>query len=960
MRIKKWGAFFLMFSLLLAGAALLQTEVYAQSEGVGVNSAATSTDAIITDEKASSLLSNDSSAYALTGAKSFVEISRIPHWSRNGSAWQTEVFFVKDSRWVSEANAGNYFWYPNFANTYTTASKINAFMEEHAAAYCVESGAVNPCDSGSAAAVTLGSASNSLSAAEKMKLTNIVANGYPANKAYWASKGLNYFQQASATQMAIWYWTDMWGISGNIGAVSPYTITCTNAGMKEMYDYLISCGSSASTTSIQADAAITSGSVVKSGSSFVYTWNIKLSGCYWNTRLSFSEVPSQASVTVDGSKVTLSNGMYTTSKNGTTITVKMAIPANGNTNRSVTLCAAPLMPEVTTSTVSYFRYDGSIQDMISWDDRYELAPNPAMKTLKSPVYGGRITFYKCDERNSPLSGAIFGIYTDAAGTNPATVYEDDALSRVKKDGYLVTAGYRVTSGWLKSGTYYIKELEAPAGYRVNASIPSVTVIAGQTVSVTVTDEKLCGGKLRILKYDDSGNPVTGAVFGIYTDAGCTKAASVYADRELTTLVSDGYCIHMEAAVAESGWLHPGTYYVKELEAPSGYQMSFEVRESMVKEEGTVDVRFMNKKMPSGSLKIIKSDSVYGDGLVSATFGIFSDSACTVPADVYADQELKEFIEDGYLLTTAIGSREEGYQGIATSGFLKPGHYYVKELYAPEGYVLSETVTAVFVYSTDVMVKVELTNHPICGRVELKKADADTGSLLAGAEFTVYEWDGTDYVKAGVLEWNEVDCDYISGDLLWTKENQGKFKVVETKAPENYANDGWEEEFILTGYEQWFNFEVVNEAQKGTVTVMKSGGSGKPLSGVFFSLYTTQELPEAVTYEYEGVVYYRLVSAVTDEDGKAAFGSLPAVPDCQYLLIEEQAADGKALLAEPVYIGVLPKDGKFDLTVAVQDGANFSLPLTGAAGFGSITIWVFAASALMGMLLLSKRKGETRS
>lgn len=240
-RIRRWGAFFLMFAMLLAGLALFQpSAVQAMLEEPGRQAAATATDAALDDGNGSilPLSMGDASTYALTGSKSFTEISRIPYWSRSGSVWQTEVFFVKDSAWSSQANAGNYYWYSEVTADYPTDAKINAFMDGHTVAYCVESGAVTPCDSGSSTAGTLAGSSNNLSRPQKEKLVNIVANGYPANKAYWASKGLNYLEQASATQMAIWYWTDKWGISGNTGAVSPYTITSSNSAMKQMYDYL--------------------------------------------------------------------------------------------------------------------------------------------------------------------------------------------------------------------------------------------------------------------------------------------------------------------------------------------------------------------------------------------------------------------------------------------------------------------------------------------------------------------------------------------------------------------------------------------------------------------------------------------------------------------------------------------------------------------------------------------------
>lgn len=963
MRIKRWELFFLMLLLLLTGMFLLRPEMRMLAKEPDGGLDATSTDAVsvVVGNGGVPLLPLEGiSAYTLTGSKSFTEISRIPYWSRSGSTWQTEVFFVKDSTWSSQANAGNYYWYPNFSSTYTTVSQVNAFMDSHTVAYCVESGALNPCDSGSSAATTLAASSNALSATQRQKLANVVANGYPANKAYWAEKGLSYLQQASATQMAIWYWTDVWGISGNTGAVSPYTITCTNSTMKEMYDYLITCGNSASATSIKADAAIPSASVTKSGNNFVYTWNVKLSGCYWNTQLSFSTVPSGATVTVDGTRVTLSNGTYTTSKNGATVMVRMTIPASGNTNRLITLTATPNKPKVTTSNVSYFAYSGSVQDMISWDDSYQMVSNPAFETLTSPAYGGRISFYKWDENNRPLSGATFGIYTDAAFMKPATVYTDDILSTVKKDGYLVTAGYAVQSGWLAPGTYHIREISAPAGYGVNTSIPSVQVVAGGSKAVSVTDTPLKAGQISLIKEDSvSGTLVPGAVFGIYEDEDCLKPATVYTDSGCTKEEPGGYQLTIGSdGSALSGYLHEGTYHVREISAPDGYQLSVKVTECTVA-SGQVTSMTLTDTPWNGSVTVTKRDSVTDAVLPGAAFTVYEGSG------------------SGW---KAVGTLTDNGNGAYTSGKLywtkdNQGMFRVEESAAPAHHVnagwsqefeLTESDKTQYFSFT-------LTNQPSMFRFIKVTED---GSPLAGCTFELRDEAGT------VIDTWTTDGTGIH-EVTGMLQPGDTYTLIETEVPLGYEKAS---DLTFTAEEKagWVEIRTVNRKLPASVAILKQDGTGKPLSGVTFALYTTQTITGAETFGYDGMTFYRLMSAVTDEDGKAGFTGLPSASGYHYLFIEEDAADGHALLSEPVYIGELPatcegepdvsyggnvqlKDGVYylyDLTYTVTDGTGFTLPMTGGTGFGITIIRILAASAFPGALLLSdknkKRKGETRS
>ena len=117
-------------------------------------------------------------------------------------------------------------------------------------------------------------------------------------------------------------------------------------------------------------------------------------------------------------------------------------------------------------------------------------------------------------------------------------------------------------------------------------------------------------------------------------------------------------------------------------------------------------------------------------------------------------------------------------------------------------------------------EVQLYNEPFKVKAQLKKVDEETKNPLSGAAFTVYAWSERDgrYVpyrgttdtesrpyetgtmtgaSAGmVLEETEKGTYVTPSWLYYSPDNQGKFRVVETSAPEGYFGD-WKENASVT-------------------------------------------------------------------------------------------------------------------------------------------------------------------
>lgn len=88
------------------------------------------------------------------------------------------------------------------------------------------------------------------------------------------------------------------------------------------------------------------------------------------------------------------------------------------------------------------------------------------------------------------------------------------------------------------------------------------------------------------------------------------------------------------------------------------------------------------------------------------------------------------------------------------------------------------------------------NEPKTGSITVMKRDVETGDPLAGATFTLQEWqastawDGSHgaYVSTGRTATTDSSGQAVFSDLTVTSENCGKFRVVETGAPDGYELD----------------------------------------------------------------------------------------------------------------------------------------------------------------------------
>lgn len=181
------------------------------------------------------------------------------------------------------------------------------------------------------------------------------------------------------------------------------------------------------------------------------------------------------------------------------------------------------------------------------------------------------------------------------------------------------------------------------------------------------------GYAKLTKRDqDTKNPLSQAVFGIYSDSQCTNLVS-----RVTTGV-DGN--------AKSEALVAGTYYVKELAAPKGYILNKDVHALEIKVGQTTCLEFFDERV-TATIKLNKVDAdtetavPQGEATVKgAEYGLYARNDI-----VHPDGKTGVLFKADDLVATLI-TDENGKDEVSA---LYLGDYYVKELSPPEGYVLDE-------------------------------------------------------------------------------------------------------------------------------------------------------------------------------------------------------------------------------------------------------------------------------
>ena len=539
-----------------------------------------------------------------------------------------------------------------------------------------------------------------------------------------------------------------------------------------------------------------------------------------------------------------------------------------------------------------------------------------------------------------LAGAVYEITADEDIITP------DGTLRYHK-GDVVDTVTTDEDGTAKSkelylGKYTVVETKAPNGMVINKEKHSVELTyAGQDVAVTETATSFVNERQKVkisiekvLEQNETfgigkNDEIKNISFGLYAkeDIVSSSGTVIPADGliEIITLDENG------TATANTD-LPFGSYYIKEIVTDEHYILSdtqypftFEYagQDTETVEIKVNDGKPIENKLIYGSVSGKKIDE-NGEVLGGALIGIFK-----------ADET--EYTKEHAIMTAT--SEKDGSFSFAKVPY---GKWIVREIEAPEGFVLDDTSYEVNIGENEQVIEVEITDEYIHGNIELTKVDADyPDNKLTGATFEVYK----DVNGDGKLD----DGDELIGNLEETATGiyemkellYGKYLVRETKAPEGFVLDKGVYSVFIEKDETTYKVEnkagvgFINEAMKGNLKIKKTSSDGKV---------------EGFTFRVTGVNGYDS-TFTTDKNGEISIDGLRIG---EYTVSE---------VSDNVSAGyILPADKK--VTVKVGETVEIEMhnelrdtPKTGDDRKTSLWVALVGASALgiVATVVASKRK-----
>ena len=428
-------------------------------------------------------------------------------------------------------------------------------------------------------------------------------------------------------------------------------------------------------------------------------------------------------------------------------------------------------------------------------------------TVVNKVKKFKLSIVKVDEADgtTKLPGAKFALYTNAGILVGEKITGSDGTVEFTDLAY---------------DDYYVAEVTAPAGYNKAASVTipvsNLTVGNGngvgytwdassKTYSLTVKDKKQ-NGQIIVTKYE-KGNPndvpLAGAEFTLYKDGikiG-TATSDVNGKVEFTGLPYGTYTLKVTKAptAIDKTYIMDSTTYTIEVVSDTINKINGEEKDSSLSLYNVVnDVQITTP--PNISFKLLKqaNDSVNNatPGLKGATFGFY---------------EIKSDATEKLLATATSGNDGIVYfRQVNIENCNDDSKFVIRELTVPDGYqkvagatdiVLGDQKSDLNAYADvpsngstgkpddEILWMIDkstatpapsdaiVVNDKIYGSLLVRKLSSYDNSVLASAEFTLYEENGVTVVSTQTTDEN--------GIATFTNLPVGRYVVKETGAPKGY-------------------------------------------------------------------------------------------------------------------------------------------------------------------------------
>ncbi len=528
-----------------------------------------------------------------------------------------------------------------------------------------------------------------------------------------------------------------------------------------------------------------------------------------------------------------------------------------------------------------------------------------------------------------LGNAVYGVYSNSACTTKV-----DTL----------TTGTNGVSNPISvnEGTYYVKEISAPKGYKLDTKVHTVKVTSGQTAVVKVQDAPLNDpAAIELNKIDaDTGETVQGAASlagaeftvkyykGFYTEETLPSTATrtwVIATKAVkhsdgtthySTGLHDNYKVSGDALYKSTqgrATLPLGTITIEETKAPEGYLLDgayLQAEGSTTKLSGKYvaqitqkgdaaylnggNVYSMNDKVVKGDIVIAKyaeNNAEAGNGssdlkrpLKDVKFHLTSKTTGTV----YTIKTDDQGIASTQQLLEEDKRGKEGALPFDTYTVTEESPYEEYDEADPWDVTIDENLKTYYYI---------LRNDTIDVPISVVKKDATTGNIIpvAGAKFQILDAEKNvisltvpypSNKKMDTWETDETGSFYLPQKLEY-----GTYYLREVKAPEGYLLNTEEIQFKVTAERDWENPLVVeceDVPAMGKIHLKKTDKeSGETLAGAVFHVIAAENIttPDGTLQAAKDEV---VTTLTTGSDGTATSDALHFG---KYKLVETKAPNG---------------------------------------------------------------------
>lgn len=360
------------------------------------------------------------------------------------------------------------------------------------------------------------------------------------------------------------------------------------------------------------------------------------------------------------------------------------------------------------------------------------------------------------------------------------------------------------------------------------------------------------GTLRITKVDEDGSAVANTSFQLSYHSDMTNPIGTY------TTSSDGS--------VEVPNLQAQTVYVKEVKVPTHLVLDDRIYSVNIKSNQTTGYCAVNS-IVRGSVKLRKTDQDTGVQVGSAVYGIYDD----------------HMVEVGRLST-----RTDGW---VESGPLRYGVYHIKEITAPQGYVLNPQVYDIRIQGNGEKIEVNGVDRAIKGYIKVVKKDATNDKTIVVAD-TVFDVYNADEEVIATIQTNRNG--EVQSDLL----RYGTYYLKEKTAPNGYRINDNRLRYVISEDGKTYVQTMKDERVKGSLTVQKqdevTGTSPQgeaTLAGAVYGLYARSDITDPADGSIIHKKGNRIVTLTMDKEASASVKDLYLG---EYRLKEIQPSSGYTL------------------------------------------------------------------